>query len=94
MYSVCTYARRSTIFVTPSVIANMTVSLSLVLSEWVFGDITKMATHEKRLAQNKRGEPGSKEAQVFRLQEAMEERSRMNVRLQYVHLTVYEKKNS
>lgn len=40
----------------------------------------QMAEHKKLLDQRKRGAPGSKEAEVFHLQEAMEERNERNVR--------------
>ncbi len=40
----------------------------------------QMAEHKKLVDQRKRGAPGSKEAEVFHLQEAMEERNERNVR--------------
>lgn len=40
----------------------------------------QMAEHKKLIDQRKRGAPGSKEAEVFHLQEAMEERNERNVR--------------
>lgn len=39
-----------------------------------------MAEHKKKAQSQKRGEPGSKEAEVILLQEAMEERNTRNVR--------------
>lgn len=38
-----------------------------------------MAEHKRLVDQRKRGAPGSKEAEVFHLQEAMEERNERNV---------------
>lgn len=40
----------------------------------------QMAEHKKLVDQRKKGVPGSKEAEVFHLQEAMEERNEKNVR--------------
>lgn len=40
----------------------------------------QMAEHKRLVDQRKRGAPGSKEAEVFHLQEAMEERNERNVR--------------
>lgn len=40
----------------------------------------QMVEHKKLVDQRKRGAPGSKEAEVFHLQEAMEERNERNVR--------------
>lgn len=39
-----------------------------------------MAEHKKILDQRKKGAPGSKQAEVFHLQEAMEQRNERNVR--------------
>lgn len=39
-----------------------------------------MAEHKKLLDQQKKGAPGSKEEEVFHLQQAMEERNERNVR--------------
>lgn len=39
----------------------------------------QMAEHKKQAERRQRGEPGSKEAEVFLLQEAMEERNQRNV---------------
>lgn len=39
----------------------------------------QMTEHKKQAERRKRGEPGSKEAEVFLLQEAMEERNQRNV---------------
>lgn len=43
----------------------------------------QMAEHKKLVDQRKRGAPGSKEAEVFHLQEAMEERNERNVRRKF-----------
>lgn len=43
------------------------------------GCYMQMAERKKQAERRKRGEPGSKEAEVFLLQEAMEERNQRNV---------------
>lgn len=40
---------------------------------------TQMAEHKTHLEQQKRGEPGTKDAEVFLLQEAMENSNKNNV---------------
>lgn len=44
------------------------------------GEKLQMSEHKKLVDQRKKGVPGSKEAEVFHLQKAMEERNEKNVR--------------